>query len=93
MFFWSNSARITNTQLGVDKVSGGITLVVEGEDAGEEVAPTIIVAPVNTTVIKDSSIAQLQCIANARYVTLYIFVSTVNPIEVRPIGGRPIHVI
>ncbi|XP_050687397.1 protein sidekick-like isoform X4 [Eriocheir sinensis] len=60
------SARITNTQLGIDKVSGGITLVVEGEDAGEEVPPTIIVPPINTTVIKDSSIAQLQCIANAR---------------------------
>ncbi|KAK8382212.1 hypothetical protein O3P69_015266 [Scylla paramamosain] len=60
------SARITNTQLGIEEVSGGFTLVVEGEEAGEEVAPTIIVPPTNTTIIKDSSIAQLQCIANAR---------------------------
>lgn len=60
------SARITNTQLGIEEVSGGISLVVEGEDAGEEVVPAIIVPPSNTTIIKGSSIAQLQCIANAR---------------------------
>ncbi|KAG7176448.1 sidekick-like 1 [Homarus americanus] len=61
------SVRITNTQLGVEEVSGGITLVVEGDERGnEELPPSIIVPPINTTIIKDSSIAHLQCIANAR---------------------------
>lgn len=61
------SARITNTQLGVEEVSGGITLVVEGsEEMNEEIPPTIIVPPLNTTIIKGTSIAHLQCIANAR---------------------------
>ncbi|KAK4323993.1 hypothetical protein Pmani_005348 [Petrolisthes manimaculis] len=62
------SARITNTQLGVEEVSEGINVVVEegGGDDAEEITPTIIVPPVNTTIIKDSSIAHLQCIANAR---------------------------
>ncbi|XP_047493701.1 protein sidekick-like isoform X3 [Penaeus chinensis] len=62
------SARITNTQLGVEEVSGGITLVVEGSSGGaeDEISPSIIVPPANTTIVKDSSIAHLQCIANAR---------------------------
>nr|XP_045601913.1 protein sidekick-like isoform X1 [Procambarus clarkii] len=61
------SARITNTQLGLEEVSGGITLIVEGDKGeNEEIPPSIIVPPFNTTIIKDSSIAHLQCIANAR---------------------------
>ena len=54
----------------MEEVSGGITLVVEGEEAGEEVGPTFIIPPINTTIIKDSNIAQLQCIANARLATV-----------------------
>ncbi|KAK7082429.1 Protein sidekick-2 [Halocaridina rubra] len=62
------SARITNTQLGLEEVSGDIRLIVEGAESAseEEISPTIIVPPVNTTIIKDSNIAQLQCIANGR---------------------------
>ncbi|XP_064109452.1 protein sidekick-like isoform X2 [Macrobrachium nipponense] len=62
------SARITNTQLGVEEISGDIRLIVEDSESApeEEIAPTMIVPPVNTTIVRESSIAHLQCIANAR---------------------------
>ncbi|CAL4121706.1 unnamed protein product, partial [Meganyctiphanes norvegica] len=60
-------ARITNTQLGVEEISGAVHVVVEGGQIGsqDEVPPLIIVPPNNQTIIRGTSIAQLQCIANA----------------------------
>ena len=65
-----SSARITNPQLGVEEISGDIRLLVEGIESAteEEIPPTIIVPPVNTTIVRESNIAHLQCIANARLV-------------------------
>ena len=46
--------------------SGNINLILEETEEVEEDSPFIIVPPSNITVIKGSSNAHLQCIANAK---------------------------
>ena len=58
-------ARATNTQLGQEENSAFTYLEVYGED-GADVPPAIVVAPTDTTVVKGTNRAELQCIANAR---------------------------
>ncbi|XP_026669717.1 protein sidekick isoform X5 [Ceratina calcarata] len=58
-------ARAINTQLGKEENSPFFKLQVTG-DANTEVAPTIIVKPEDTQIIKDQDITYIYCIANAR---------------------------
>ncbi|XP_034188407.2 sidekick cell adhesion molecule isoform X3 [Osmia lignaria lignaria] len=58
-------ARAINTQLGKEENSPFFKLQVTG-DANAEVAPTIIVKPQDTQIIKDQDVTYIYCIANAR---------------------------
>ncbi|XP_076627146.1 sidekick cell adhesion molecule isoform X4 [Colletes latitarsis] len=58
-------ARAINTQLGKEENSPFFNLQVTG-DANAEVAPTIIVKPQDTQIIKDQDVTYIHCIANAR---------------------------
>lgn len=60
-------ARAFNNQLGKEEISPFFKLQVTG-DPDAEVAPSIIVKPQNTRIIKDQNAAHIHCIANARYV-------------------------
>ncbi|XP_014483007.1 PREDICTED: protein sidekick isoform X1 [Dinoponera quadriceps] len=61
----SYRARAFNTQLGKEENSPFFKLQVTG-DPNAEVAPSIIVKPQNTLIIKDQNAAHIYCIANAR---------------------------
>ncbi|XP_020295533.1 protein sidekick isoform X2 [Pseudomyrmex gracilis] len=58
-------ARAINTQLGKEENSPFFKLQVTG-DPNAEVAPTIIVKPQDTQIIKDQDVTYINCIANAR---------------------------
>ncbi|XP_076160333.1 sidekick cell adhesion molecule isoform X3 [Ptiloglossa arizonensis] len=58
-------ARAINTQLGKEENSPFFKLQVTG-DVNAEVAPTIIVKPQDTQIIKDQDVTYIHCIANAR---------------------------
>lgn len=58
-------ARALNNQLGKEENSPFFKLQVIG-DPNAEVAPSIIVKPQNTLIIKDQNAANINCIANAR---------------------------
>ncbi|XP_054008055.1 protein sidekick isoform X4 [Hylaeus anthracinus] len=58
-------ARAINTQLGKEENSPFFKLQVTG-DANADVAPTIIVKPQDTQIIKDQDVTYIHCIANAR---------------------------
>ena len=58
-------ARATNTQLGQEENSEYIQLQVD-TNQNLDVSPEIIVPPRNITVTRSKSVAELQCIANAR---------------------------
>jgi len=59
-------ARATNTQLGQEENSDYIALEVDTDEQNLDVSPEIIIPPRNITVIRQKSVAELQCIANAR---------------------------
>ncbi|XP_015603138.1 protein sidekick isoform X3 [Cephus cinctus] len=61
----SYRARAINTQLGKEENSPFFKLQVTG-DPNREVAPTIIVRPQDTVIVKDQQVTYLHCIANAR---------------------------
>ncbi|XP_019697114.1 protein sidekick isoform X2 [Harpegnathos saltator] len=61
----SYRARAFNTQLGKEENSPFFKLQVTG-DPNAEVAPSIIVKPQDTLIIKDQNAAHMYCIANAR---------------------------
>ncbi|XP_016844898.1 protein sidekick isoform X4 [Nasonia vitripennis] len=61
----SYRARAINTQLGKEENSPFFKLKVTG-DPNAEVAPTIVVKPEDTKIIKDQGTTYLHCIANAR---------------------------
>ena len=65
LIFPDCSARATNTQLGQEENSAYISLEVDS-DLVMDVPPEIIVPPRNITVARQKSVAELQCIANAR---------------------------
>lgn len=68
-------ARAINTQLGKEENSPFFKLKVTG-DPNAEVAPTIVVKPEDTKIIKDQGSVEetsLNCIANARYFIYDIF--------------------
>ena len=75
-------ARATNTQLGQEENSEYIELDVDTSD-NRDVPPEIVVPPQNLTVTKDKSVAELQCIANARPLHLLslIWLKDGTPIE------------
>ena len=75
-------ARATNTQLGQEENSEFITLSVD-TDLVTDVPPEIIVPPRNITVTRQKSVAELQCIANARPLHLLslIWLKDGTPIE------------
>ncbi|XP_029040610.1 protein sidekick isoform X3 [Osmia bicornis bicornis] len=58
-------ARAINTQLGKEENSPFFKLQVTG-DVNADVAPTIIVKPQDTQIIKDQDVTYIHCIANAR---------------------------
>ncbi|KAK2580567.1 hypothetical protein KPH14_007691 [Odynerus spinipes] len=58
-------ARAINTQLGKEENSPFFKLQVVG-DPNTEVAPTIIVRPQDTQIVKDQDVTYIHCIANAR---------------------------
>nr|XP_018910641.1 PREDICTED: protein sidekick isoform X1 [Bemisia tabaci] len=58
-------ARATNTQLGKEEDSAYIRLIVTGSETLTEVAPEIVIKPVDTHIIRGQQIIELQCIANA----------------------------
>lgn len=61
----SYRAKAINTQLGKEENSPFFKLQVTG-DPYAEVAPTIIVKPQDTQIIKDQDVTYINCIANAR---------------------------
>ena len=75
-------ARATNTQLGQEENSDYIRLEVD-TDQVMDVAPEIIVPPQNITVTRQKSVAELQCIANARPLHLLslVWLKDGTPIE------------
>ncbi|XP_015175534.1 PREDICTED: protein sidekick isoform X1 [Polistes dominula] len=58
-------ARAINTQLGKEENSPFFKLQVIG-DPNTEVAPTIIIRPQDTQILKDQDVSYIHCIANAR---------------------------
>ncbi|KAI4500304.1 hypothetical protein M0802_004721 [Mischocyttarus mexicanus] len=58
-------ARAINTQLGKEENSPFFKLQVIG-DPNTEVAPTIIIKPQDTQILKDQDVSYIHCIANAR---------------------------
>ncbi|XP_039313553.1 protein sidekick isoform X8 [Solenopsis invicta] len=58
-------AKAINTQLGKEEISPFFKLQVTG-DPNAEVAPTIIVKPQDTQIVKDQDVTHINCIANAR---------------------------
>lgn len=75
-------ARATNTQLGQEENSDFIMLEVD-TSLEMDVAPEIIVPPANITVARQKSVAELQCIANARPLHLLslVWLKDGTPIE------------
>ena len=75
-------ARATNTQLGQEENSDYILLEVD-TSLDMDVAPEIIVPPANITVARQKSVAELQCIANARPLHLLslVWLKDGTPIE------------
>ena len=75
-------ARATNTQLGQEENSQYIELEVDTSQ-NLDVPPEIIVPPHNLTVTRDKSVAELQCIANARPLHLLslVWLKDGTPIE------------
>lgn len=63
--FIVHRAKAINTQLGKEENSPFFKLQVTG-DPYAEVAPTIIVKPQDTQIIKDQDVTYINCIANAR---------------------------
>ncbi|KYM76056.1 Protein sidekick [Atta colombica] len=61
----SYRAKAINTQLGTEVSSPFFKLQVIG-DPNAEVAPTIIIKPQDTQIIKDQDVTHIYCIANAR---------------------------
>ncbi|XP_011308943.1 protein sidekick isoform X2 [Fopius arisanus] len=61
----SYRARALNTYIGKEEYSPFFKLKVDG-DSTLEVPPTIIIQPRDTKIIKDQSVSNLDCIANAR---------------------------
>ncbi|XP_032667405.1 protein sidekick isoform X2 [Odontomachus brunneus] len=57
--------RAFNNQLGKEEISPFFKLQVTG-DPDAEIAPSIIVKPQNTRIIKDQNAAHIHCVANAR---------------------------
>jgi len=58
--------------LGKEEISPFFKLQVTG-DPNTEVAPTIIVKPQDTQIIKDQDVTHINCIANARYSRIFLF--------------------
>ncbi|XP_076288638.1 sidekick cell adhesion molecule isoform X2 [Lasioglossum baleicum] len=58
-------AKVINAQLGKEENSPFFKLEVTG-DANADVAPTIIVKPQDTQIVKDQPVTYIHCIANAR---------------------------
>lgn len=75
-------ARATNTQLGQEENSDFIMLEVD-TSLEMDVPPEIIVPPANITVTRQKSVAELQCIANARPLHLLslVWLKDGTPIE------------
>lgn len=75
LFIFNFSARATNTQLGKEENSGFIRLTVDRDnlakgffdDNEDNDQPTIIIGPTDMHIIKGQSSAELECIANSRY--------------------------
>merc|ERR1719232_1487360 len=76
-------ARATNTQLGQEENSDYIALEVDTDEQNLDVSPEIIIPPRNITVARQKSVAELQCIANARPLHLLslIWLKDDKPIE------------
>ncbi|XP_075219912.1 sidekick cell adhesion molecule [Lycorma delicatula] len=58
-------ARATNTQLGKEENSAYIRVNVKGSDTGTEIAPQIVVRPLDMHIIKGQLVTDIQCIVNA----------------------------
>ena len=66
-------AHVTNTQLGQEEQSGGVRLIVRGDDSdGVDVPVRIVVAPKDTQVVRGNPVTELHCIANARFLFLIL---------------------
>lgn len=63
-----------NTQIGKEEYSPYFKLEVIG-DPSVEVAPSIIIAPNDTQIVRDQTVTYLDCIANARYVSISIYIN------------------